>query len=75
MNRMLKNNSQGLGVVKMSMCAQYVCGTQIKTFVPSLSKATQCTTVSLGVRIRVTGLINNISTMPMDNVETSIQEI
>lgn len=59
----------------MSIYAQYVCGTQIKTFFPSLSKANQFTTVSLGVRIRLTGLISNISTMPMDNVETSVQEI
>jgi len=75
MNRVLKKNLQGLGVVNMSIYAQYVCGTQIKTFLPPFSTATQFTTVSLGVRIRLTGLINNISTMRMDNVETSIQEI
>jgi len=75
MNRLLKKNLQGLGVVNKSIYAQYVCGTQIKTFLPSFSTATQFTAVSLGVRIRLTGLINNISTIRMDNVETSIQEI
>lgn len=74
MNRLLKKK-QGLGVVNMSIYAQYICGTQIKTFLPSFSTATQFTTVSLEVRIHLTGLTNNISTMPMNNVETSIQEI
>jgi hypothetical protein len=42
---------------------------------PSSSKAIQFTTVSLGVRIRLTVLICNISTRSIDNVENSIQEI
>jgi hypothetical protein len=59
----------------MLIYAHIFCGTHIKIFLPSLSKAIQFTTVSLGVRIRLTGLISNISTRPMDNVEKSIQEI
>jgi hypothetical protein len=43
---------EGLGNDNMPVYSQYVCATQIKTFLASLSKVTQFTAVSLEVRIR-----------------------